>query len=49
MIVTFYALYNGTTTLVDLAKYGGTGFWLAMGGFFVLGIGAVIGPRRANG
>jgi hypothetical protein len=49
VIITFYSLYNGGTTLSDIYKYGSTGFWLAMAGFFVMGVGAVVGPRRVRG
>ena len=49
VIITFFALYNGGTTLADLYKYGSAGFWLAMAGFFVLAIGALVGPRRVRG
>lgn len=44
--VTFFALYHGIS-LSALSKIGSAGFWLALAGFFIAGIGAAIGPRRA--
>jgi hypothetical protein len=43
--VTFFALYHGIS-LSALSKIGSAGFWLALAGFFIAGIGAAIGPRR---
>ena len=47
-VLTFFALYNDGTSLHDLFKYGGVGFWLAIAGFVIAGIGAVVGPRRVR-
>jgi hypothetical protein len=40
-------LQGDTTTYGDYLKHAGTGFWLTVAGFVVMGIGALIGPRRA--
>jgi hypothetical protein len=45
---TFFAIYGNGTSLSDVAKYGAVGFWLAIAGFLLAAIGAVIGPRRVR-
>jgi hypothetical protein len=47
VVLTFDAVYSGQISLDELRKHAGAGFWLAMAGFLLGGIGAVIGPRRA--
>lgn len=47
VVVTFDAIYSGQASLDELRKHAGAGFWLALAGFLLSGIGAVIGPRRA--
>jgi hypothetical protein len=46
---TFFAIYGNGTSLSDVVNYGSIGFWLAIGGFLLAAIGAVIGPRRVRG
>jgi hypothetical protein len=47
VVVTFFALYSHIS-LTDLLKHAGIGFWVALAGFFLAGIGAVVGPRRVR-
>jgi hypothetical protein len=45
-VVTFFAVYTDGTTLRELIVHASDGFWLALAGFLVAALGAVIGPRR---
>ena len=45
---TFFAIYGNGTSLHDVAKYGGVGFWLAIAGFVVAGGRCGVGPRRVR-
>jgi hypothetical protein len=47
-VITFFALKSGGTTLSDLLKHGAIGFWVAIAGFVVAGLGAAMGPRRVK-
>jgi hypothetical protein len=46
-VVTLFAIkLTSAISLSYAIKHGGVGYWVAIGGFVVAGIGAVIGPQR---
>ena len=47
VVLTFDALYNDETSAPRSVQARGAGFWLALAGFLLAGVGAVFGPRRA--
>ncbi len=48
-VLTFFALDSGSdTSLSDVLKDAGVGFWVAIGGFVLIAIGAATGPRHVR-
>jgi hypothetical protein len=45
-VITLLALKDDDTSWSEVFKYCTWGFWLAIAGFVIAGIGAVVGPRR---